>query len=199
MADLKCKCSTPYGQGYIIVNCTESSCEKCCPRTLIEEVDRFSDNPTNTNSFGFNNKFDGRVRGGIKTPNAFNRKNAIVGKEFNIFEENPKNNNMNYQNKGFNVNPNRSKKRIVKLHPLDVLKQKRVKGAVVYDPVAKMWKVDDLRPRGWDEKGIAGCWGSCKIKRPWFLFGLGGGSSSCKCNKAQNGCACDGCLGGASC
>ena len=38
MPDLKCKCSTPFGQGWTIVTCKQSSCIQCCPRTLIEEV-----------------------------------------------------------------------------------------------------------------------------------------------------------------
>lgn len=38
MANKNCKCSTPYGQGWVIVTCAQSSCIKCCPQTLIEEV-----------------------------------------------------------------------------------------------------------------------------------------------------------------
>lgn len=42
MPDLKCKCSTPYGQGWVIVTCKEESCLKCCPRTLLEDVTQSS-------------------------------------------------------------------------------------------------------------------------------------------------------------
>ena len=195
-----CNCN-----GTTYFNCG-SNCE-CCDTGQLTG-DRVANNPSDPRSFGFNNNYDGRVRGGVKTPQAFDKRNSIVGREFNIFDRNERKNNfvknasMNTtQNQGVNVNPNRNNgrtTRIVKKHPLDLLRQKRVMGATVYDPVTKVYKVDDLRPRGWDEVGKVACWGKCKIKRPWWQFGLGGGNVSCSCNKAGNSCKCDGCLGGAT-
>jgi len=109
----------------------------------------------------------------------------------------------NYQNPSKSVTPitgngNSAYNKGYTPHPLDVLKQPRVLGATVYDPVSKSWKVDDLRPRGWYNGKIA-CWGKCKIKKPWWMLGTGN-SISCQCNKKNNGgCHCDGCLGGAAC
>jgi len=208
MAEYRCVCGSGAGLTHISGCNTPQGCKQCCKGKggIKDNMDRFADNPSDPRSFGFNNKFDGRIRGGLKTPQAFDTRNSIVGREFNIFDRNERKNNfvksgsMNTsQNQGFNVNPNRSNgrtTRIAKKHPLDVLRQKRVMGATVYDPVTKTWKIDDLRPRGWDEVGKIACWGKCKVRRRWWM---GGTQVSCNCNKTNDGCKCDGCLGGATC
>lgn len=199
MADLKCRCSLPYAPGSYVIPCSESSCIKCCPRTLIEEVDRFgNNNPTDPRSFGFNNKFDGRVRGGVKTPQAFDKRNSIVGREFNIFDSNVR------QNQGVNVNPNRNRSqgRLVRLHPLDLLKQPRKIGSTIFDPVSRKWKVDDGRPRGVFEDGSGGrnwaCWGKCKDKERRGWFGESG-TVKCDCDPSADKCRCSGCMDSSPC
>ena len=71
-------------------------------------------------------------------------------------------------------------------------------GQEVYDPISKVWKDDDLRPRGLFEdpatgKKIWGCWGKCKVKK-FFITTI-----KCNCNKSGDGCACDGCMDNAQC
>ena len=110
---------------------------------------------------------------------------------------------MNYQNKGFNVNPNRNKRtlgRKVRIHPLDLSGRRRIIGETVFDPVSRTWKVDDGRPRGWFEDPVTGqvaggCWGSCKIRK-WFRTRV---KCDCNFNTNSNSCQCDGCMSNAGC
>ena len=89
MADLKCKCSTPYGQGWVIVTCTQSSCQKCCPRTLMEDVSKqgkpttevatiVKNNITTNDYIYLNSEITGQQRK-IPAPNFFPSIN-VVGK-----------------------------------------------------------------------------------------------------------------------
>jgi hypothetical protein len=151
-------------------------------------------NPASKGGFGFTNTVDGRIRGGIKTPQAFRGADG-VGREFNIFEQKLRDN-KNMSNRGYNVNPNRGNSSpTVRMHPLG--RTRRI-GATVYDPISRMWKVDDGRPR--DAVLSAGkivwpCWGSCKTGSRWR-----GNRVKCKCNRATNGnCQCDGCAGDTGC
>jgi hypothetical protein len=147
-------------------------------------------NPADPRSFGFNTSHDGRIRGGIKTPDYTTMPPSK--KEFNIFEAQREATTNNFNSNA----PNSIKRRTWKPHPLDLLGVKRVIGATVFDPVTKTWKVDDGRPRGWDDKGLL-CWGKCKVRRGVWPFRTT--TIKCNCNKAGDGCQCDGCLGGAAC
>ena len=80
-----CNCN-----GTTYFNCG-SNCE-CCDTGQLTG-DRVANNPSDPRSFGFNNNYDGRVRGGVKTPQAFDKRNSIVGREFNIFDRNERKNN----------------------------------------------------------------------------------------------------------
>lgn len=151
----------------------------------------------------------GTIKGGIKQPEFYSNPTEIENKEFNIMDRNMSLGSGGYRSSNnsrsvVNGNGNGRKGAILKVHPLDAGggASRRVIGQEVYDPISKVWKIDDGRPRGLIDdgtgKGIWGCWGKCKVKKGWWIFGST--TIKCNCNKAQNGnCHCDGCLGNASC
>ena len=187
-----CKCD----DGQVYENCGKH-CE-CCDTQRIAgirpEGTMAELNPASQTSYGFTNMYDGRIRGGIKTPDA-----PVRGsQEFNIFD------NRDDSTPTMSAPPLDNKIQVIKrLHPLDIAGARRTIGQTVYDPITKVYKVDDGRPRGWyeDEQGVLqiACWGKCKVRRGFWLFKRT--TVSCNCNRAASGkgCACNGCLGGSAC
>ena len=128
-----CRCNNG-----VRTTCDQANCTSCCKgkggvNPDSSEWDRVADNPASTNSYGFTNKYDGRIRGGIKTPfpnpsptnpNARygNTDNCGCGKSCanahpsdcykccaNI-RPSKQNKNINNNNmRGYNVNPNRNR------------------------------------------------------------------------------------------
>lgn len=152
-------------------------------------------NPASSFGSGFDTSYDGRVRGGIKTPNMTRRSTRTT--EFNIFNRQHETATNDYNSNASN-SVQKAGRRLVKIHPLDIVKSRRVIGESVYDPISRTTKVDDGRPRGWFEDLETGqvawaCWGKCKVRKPFRT------SVKCDCDKAGQGCACNGCLGGSAC
>ena len=184
-----CVCGNTY------FNCG-SNCECCDSVTTTGGGELI--NPASSFGYGFDTSYDGRVRGGIKTPNMTRRSTRTT--EFNIFDRQHETATNDYNSNASN-SVQKSGRRLVKIHPLDIVKSRRVIGESVYDPISRVTKIDDGRPRGWFEDEATGqkawaCWGKCKVRRRWWA---GGTQVSCKCNKANDGCKCDGCLNDASC
>ena len=170
------------------------NCYKCCANIGAGRIASVRGGGGNTNlnpasrkSFGFGTSYDGRVRGGIKTPDY--TRVPTKRKSFNIFDREHETATNNFDS---NAPNSLGQTRKFIQHPLDALRIPRVIGATVFDPVTRTWKVDDGRPRGWDNKGVL-CWGKCKVRKFFRTV------TKCNCNKAGDGCKCDGCLGGATC
>lgn len=152
-------------------------------------------NPASKMGFGFDTSYDGRVRGGIKTPEYIQREKTRT--PFNVFDR-PEPTITNDYNSNATNSISNGGRRLLKIHPLDIVKSRRVIGESVYDPISRVYKIDDGRPRGWFEDLETGqkawaCWGKCKVRR-WLRTQV-----KCNCDRAGDGCACNGCLGGASC
>ena len=183
------------------VKCYHPCNAGCCPNGIdIGRVRGGDINPADPRGFGFDTAFDGRIRGGIKTPEFINENK--MKKEFNIFDKQLSSQDNGLTNSANSNAPNSIQQRykvgdIIRIHPLDIAGASRTIGQTIYDPISQKWKVDDGRPRGviWDGgKGIWGCWGKCKVKK-WFAKA----SIKCNCNKSGDGCACNGCLGDSAC
>jgi hypothetical protein len=196
MAQKRYKCNC----GGKVVMCYHPCNSGCCPDGIDVEKDRSLDiNPADPRGFGFDTAFDGRIRGGIKTPEYINQ--PKMKKEFNIFDRQLSSQDNGLRNSANGNAPNSIQQRhkvgdIIRIHPLDIAGASRRIGKTVYDPISNKWKIDDGRPRGiiWDgNKGIWGCWGKCKVKK-WFKTII-----KCNCNKSGDGCACNGCLGDSKC
>ena len=165
---------------------------------------RMSDNPASTKGYGFDTAFDGRIRGGIKTPDYLSSKQ--MGREFNVMDSRSTQNkpmlaNRPNSNSSNSVNkPSMREGQVIRIHPLDIANAPRRIGATVFDPISQKWKVDDGRPRGIiysGGKSVWGCWGKCKVKTWW-----GGTKVKCPCNKGATqsaGCECSGCMSGGAC
>lgn len=232
---------------------------ECVPYPRENSDDRR--NPAATNSYGFTNKYDGRIRAGIKTPpyggvpsptnpNArYGGDNCGCGKSCaNVhlsdcykccanIRPSKRNNNINNNNmRGYNVNPNRNGKansgfssgynvspnrgieprnmkewlisqggtgKIERLHPLDIAGARRKIGKTYFDPISKIWKEDDGRPRGasWippnndypNGSWVWWCGGKCSSGKRWT-----GNKVKCPCKGYPN-CACKGCLKNSPC
>jgi len=196
------KCNCPDDR-VNVTNCTRPHCDECCQGgTEIDGLVRGGDiNPAHPKGFGFDTAFDGRVRGGIKTPEFINEKKIM--REFNIFDKQLSSQDNELTNSANSNAPNSIQQRfkvgdVIRIHPLDIAGARRVIGQSVYDPISNKWKIDDGRPRGviWDGgKGIWGCWGKCGVKR-WHGIGY---KIKCPCNKSGDGCACNGCMSGGDC
>tara|TARA_R100001443_G_scaffold1457_1_gene5420 strand:- start:4159 stop:4803 length:645 start_codon:yes stop_codon:yes gene_type:complete len=206
--DGKCLCTMSDGT-VIQQACDRANCPKCCQLkgneygkiainndTLINE----DINPASDSGFGFNTSYDGRIRGGIKTPDWVNTDRPM--QEFDIFDR-PKATLTNDPNSNSMNSPLEKSERLVRIHPLDIAGSRRTIGQTVYDPISKNWKEDDGRPRGMfeDETGkIAwGCWGKCKVRKGIFPFKRTTVQCNCNKNAAKTGCVCAGCLGGSRC
>jgi len=159
-------------------------------------------NPANPKGMGFSTSYDGRIRGGIKTPDYISSKQ--LGREFNIMDDKstyskPMQANGSSTNT-INPKPMMREGQIVRIHPLDIAKAPRRMGAIVFDPISAKWKQDDGRPRGIIFSGgkkAWGCWGKCVVKR-WHGIG---NKVKCPCNKSAGGnsCECSGCMSGGAC
>ena len=188
--DIVCRCDDGGTYTNCGANCECCDMEKNIGTGMVEEGTMAELNPAMVNAYGFTKMYDGRIRGGIKTPEA-----PVRGvKEFNIFDER--------ETEATNVvRPvaAESRKRIIRVHPLDIAGARRKIGQTVYDPISRKWKVDDGRARGLQEDEVTGqvswaCWGKCKVRKGWF-----GASVKCNCRKSGDGCACQGCMGGSAC
>ena len=195
-----CKNGKTWSGNNSACNDNASKCKQCCSGQYGGVGSRSQDiNPADPKGFGFDTAFDGRIRGGIKTPEFINENK--MKKEFNIFDRQLSSQDNGLINSSNSNAPNSIQQRykvgdIIRIHPLDIAGASRKIGQTVYDPIGNIWKVDDGRPRGviWDGgKGIWGCWGKCKVRK--FLRS----TIKCNCDKSGDGCACNGCLGGASC
>jgi hypothetical protein len=188
-----------------------SNCYKCCAnirpsKSAIGGGNPISQNPTNPanpKGFGFNTAYDGRIRGGIKTPDFINA--PKVNREFNIMDSRSSQIKPMMANRSNSNAPNTQQATmkegtIVRIHPLDIAGARRVIGKEVFDPISQKWKIDDGRPRGIiysGGKSVWGCWGKCKVKTWW-----GGTKVKCPCNKGATqsaGCECSGCMSGGAC
>tara|TARA_R110000824_G_C15095048_1_gene665725 strand:- start:62 stop:544 length:483 start_codon:yes stop_codon:yes gene_type:complete len=150
-------------------------------------------NPEHIESFGFETKSDGRIRGGIKTPEFFIG-NKIPVKPFDIFESGKEIARPIARGNG---------RRLMRIHPLDIARAGRTIGQTIFDPISSKWKIDDGRPRGLFEDEITGernwaCWGKCKTKSRQGWFG-GKTKAACPCNKGVDQCVCDGCMDNTPC
>ena len=161
-------------------------------------------NPADPRSMGFSTSYDGRIRGGIKTPDYIRSKE--LGKEFNIMDSRASQSKPMLSNRPNGNAPNSPSRpsnmegKIVRIHPLDIAQAPRRIGAIVYDPISAKWKEDDGRPRGIIYSGgkkAWGCWGKCVVKR-WHGIG---NKVKCPCNKGAGGnsCECSGCMSGGAC
>ena len=190
-----------------IIKCYHPCNAGCCPNgkpVTTTKGDRMSDNPASTKGYGFDTAFDGRIRGGIKTPDYLSSKQ--MGREFNIMDSRSTQNksmiaNRPNSNSSNSVNkPSMKEGQVIRIHPLDIANAPRRIGATVFDPISQKWKVDDGRPRGIiysGGKSVWGCWGKCKVKSWW-----GGTKVKCPCNKGASqgaGCECSGCMSGGAC
>tara|TARA_R110002126_G_scaffold153750_1_gene300909 strand:+ start:15 stop:617 length:603 start_codon:yes stop_codon:yes gene_type:complete len=200
MADKRYTCDC----GGKTVKCYHPCNAGCCPNGIdIGRVRGGDINPADPRGFGFDTAFDGRIRGGIKTPEFINENK--MKKEFNIFDKQLSSQDNGLTNSANSNAPNSIQQRykvgdIIRIHPLDIAGASRTIGQTIYDPISQKWKVDDGRPRGviWDGgKSIWGCWGKCKVKTWW-----GGTKVKCPCNKGTSqdaGCECSGCMSGGAC
>ena len=60
-------------------NCPDGcSCKKATTVIVTSKMDKRYLNPASRQGYGFTNNFDGRIRGGIKTPDAFKIKNNRI-------------------------------------------------------------------------------------------------------------------------
>tara|TARA_R110000823_G_scaffold179614_4_gene311976 strand:+ start:337 stop:969 length:633 start_codon:yes stop_codon:yes gene_type:complete len=161
-------------------------------------------NPAMAKGFGFDTSFDGRIRGGIKTPDFINA--PKVNREFNIMDSRSSQSKPMMANRSNSNAPNTQQATmregtIVRIHPLDIAGARRVIGREVFDPISQKWKIDDGRPRGIiysGGKSVWGCWGKCTVKR-WHGIG---NRVKCPCNKGTSqdaGCECAGCMSGGAC
>jgi len=206
MADYRCVCGNGAGLTHISGCDTPAGCKQCCKgKGAVKGGDRVggnSINPAMSKGYGFDTAFDGRIRGGIKTPDYLSSKQ--MGREFNIMDSRSTQNksmlaNRPNSNSSNSVNkPSMKEGQVIRIHPLDIANAPRRIGASVFDPISQKWKVDDGRPRGIiysGGKATWGCWGKCKITR-WHGIG---NKAKCPCNKSGNGCACDGCMDNTGC
>ena len=214
------KCLCTMSDGVVIQQaCDEANCPKCCQLkaneygsfktayaggdinyegTILKNPEDI--NPAGASGFGFNTSYDGRIRGGIKTPDWVNTDRPM--REFDIFDR-TKATLTNDANSNSMNSPLEKSERLVRIHPLDITGARRTIGQTIYDPVSKVWKVDDGRPRGMfeDETGKIkwGCWGKCKVRKGVFPFRRTTQSCNCNKNAAKTGCECAGCLGDSRC
>jgi len=179
-----------------------TDCRKCCANIMPYFASGGGEkiNPASSFGAGFDTSFDGRVRGGIKTPNMTRR--ATRTTEFNIFDRQHETATNDYNSNAPN-SITKGGRRLVKIHPLDIVKASRSIGENVYDPISNKWKIDDGRPRGYFEDEETGernwaCWGKCKTRSRAGLFG-GSSSSRCKCERSTDRCRCDGCMDDQAC
>tara|TARA_R110000803_G_scaffold84831_1_gene151074 strand:- start:247 stop:873 length:627 start_codon:yes stop_codon:yes gene_type:complete len=205
----KCTCDNGASLGHIHGCGNASGCKKCCKgKGGVKPVEKTGLNPNPTNpampkGFGFDTSFDGRIRGGIKTPDYLSSKQ--MGREFNIMDSRASQSKPMMANRSNSNAPNTQQATmkegtIVRIHPLDIAGARRVIGKEVFDPISQKWKIDDGRPRGIiysGGKSVWGCWGKCKVKTWW-----GGTKVKCPCNKSTSqsgGCECTGCMSGGAC
>jgi len=186
-----------------------SNCRKCCYNIMPHLAPSGTTkglggseviNPASTRGFGFDTSFDGRIRGGIKTPDYINLSQKR-GKVFDIFQREKETATNDYNSNAKN-SITRKQKRLVRIHPLDISGASRSIGEEVYDPISNKWKIDDGRPRGYFEEETGernwACWGKCKTRSRAGWFG-GSSSARCKCERSTDRCRCDGCMDDQAC
>lgn len=143
--------------------------------------------------------YNGQNRGINVSPNRSGVRNAPGGMRIN---PNRNNNGNGMSMKQWVISQGGTGK-VDRLHPLDAAGVKRRIGQTYFDPVTRVWKEDDGRPRGWswippsaeNPQGRWAMWcsGKCK-KRSWFRTTI-----KCPCSGTRGNCFCKGCFGGAGC